>query len=390
MKALKNYKLILSAIVFFLSSACVYSYPPDNAAVLYYRAALLYAPDDKMEKVIADFSKETADLSKDNVDKTREFVNKNRSIINTVLDASEVKNCDWGLDYSQFLGNGSAAAGSMGKLRRLVLADTKILIKDGDYATALNHCMSLYKMACHINNDRVVVSYLVGVAVKSSTNSCVMQIMSDMPQDMQNLSRLKNQLIEIDSIPFSIKPAILGERETILMYITPEKMAELVRLCDGDGNDKSIKERLLSFDAAAVERNKTYGENYYTSVIAAFDMPYVQGYAAMKDLNEKVTKDVNSNPDATLTAITMPAAKELFSLATRVQTHNNAIRTAIELYMIKAKTGKLPEELPAGLPGDMFSGKPFNYEKTSNGFILRCQGKDLTKNEVYQYEFKVK
>ena len=58
--------------------------------------------------------------------------------------------------------------------------------------------------------------------------------------------------------------------------------------------------------------------------------------------------------------------------------------------MIKAKTGKLPDTLPAGLPGDLFSSKPFGYEKTPEGFILRCQGKDLGRNEVYEYEFKMK
>ena len=50
----------------------------------------------------------------------------------------------------------------------------------------------------------------------------------------------------------------------------------------------------------------------------------------------------------------------------------------------------LTDALPAGLPGDLFSGKDFEYEKTAEGFILRCQGKDLSKDEIYQYEFKVK
>jgi len=46
--------------------------------------------------------------------------------------------------------------------------------------------------------------------------------------------------------------------------------------------------------------------------------------------------------------------------------------------------------LPAGLPGDLFSGKDFKYKKTTEGFTLRCQGKDLSKDEIYKYEFKVK
>jgi len=47
-------------------------------------------------------------------------------------------------------------------------------------------------------------------------------------------------------------------------------------------------------------------------------------------------------------------------------------------------------DFPEGLPKDLFSGKDFRYEKTADGFTLRCRGKDLDKNETYQYEFKVK
>jgi hypothetical protein len=67
----------------------------------------------------------------------------------------------------------------------------------------------------------------------------------------------------------------------------------------------------------------------------------------------------------------------------------NAIIAAVEIYIVKAKTSRLPDTLPAGLPRDLFSGKDFEYEKTKDGFILRCRGKDLDKDEFYQYEFKV-
>ena len=31
-----------------------------------------------------------------------------------------------------------------------------------------------------------------------------------------------------------------------------------------------------------------------------------------------------------------------------------------------------------------------HWVKNKDGFILRCQGKDLDKDEIYEYEFKVK
>ena len=75
----------------------------------------------------------------------------------------------------------------------------------------------------------------------------------------------------------------------------------------------------------------------------------------------------------------------------RQQTYVNALRTAIDLYIAKAQTGHLPDTLPADSPLDMFSGKPFAYEETSEGFILRCQGKEYpNRDKVHEYEFKVR
>ena len=80
----------------------------------------------------------------------------------------------------------------------------------------------------------------------------------------------------------------------------------------------------------------------------------------------------------------------MYNNETREKTFSNAVRAAIEVYITKAETGQLPETLPTGLPKDLFSGKDFRYEKTADGFTLRCRGKDLDKNETYKYEFKVK
>ncbi|GAH88746.1 unnamed protein product, partial [marine sediment metagenome] len=48
------------------------------------------------------------------------------------------------------------------------------------------------------------------------------------------------------------------------------------------------------------------------------------------------------------------------------------------------------DTLPDSSPKDLFSDKPFLYDKTTDGFVLCCQGKDLGRDEVYEYEFKVK
>ena len=377
MNSLKNSKLVLATIVLFLSATYVYSYPPDNAAVLYYKAAVLYEIDDAMSDALADLQDGEIEVD----DTIREFVKKNRSIINTLLDAAEVKNCDWGMDLSDVFEMNMPPLGSLKRLTFLIAADARMSLLDGNYEDSISHCVSLYKMAHHIN-DRNFISYLVGISVNTVANNCIIQIMSDMPQDMESMSRLKNHLLEIDSIPFSIKSALWGERETMLMYMTPEGIPDIARLCEC--------EEVLLLDNAMIERNKKYFENYYSGVIRAFDMPYIEGYALLEDLAEKMNEDIGQDPAATITHVLVPAVRKMLSLSVRLQTYNNAIKTAIELYLVKAQTGEFPNELPVGLPKDLFSGEDFKYEKADDGFILRCQGKDLGRDKIFEYKFEVK
>ncbi len=100
-------------------------------------------------------------------------------------------------------------------------------------------------------------------------------------------------------------------------------------------------------------------------------------------------KDANKNADATLTILLAPAVHHVYNREIESKTFLNAIKSALEIYISKAKTGKLPNELPAGLPKDLFSGKDFQYEKKDDGFVLRCKGKNLDKDEIHHYEFKV-
>ena len=170
-----------------------------------------------------------------------------------------------------------------------------------------------------------------------------------------------------------------------------EKISDAVQSGLDDGpTKKKILERISTANQQFFAKNITYWNNYMDSLEAAFELPYPQGYAKLKKLDEELSKEFKTNTDATLTIVFGPAWQRIYTLSVRLNTHSNALKVAIEIYLIKAKTDKLPDTLPAGLPGDLFSGKDFNYEKTTDGFVLHCRGKDLDKDEIYEYEFKVK
>jgi hypothetical protein len=76
----------------------------------------------------------------------------------------------------------------------------------------------------------------------------------------------------------------------------------------------------------------------------------------------------------------------------RSQNSLNALKTAVEIYLVQAKTGKLPDKLPANAINDLYTDKAMVYEITDKGFSLRCQSPEDTKkarkNDTYVFTTK--
>ena len=149
-------------------------------------------------------------------------------------------------------------------------------------------------------------------------------------------------------------------------------------------------EKLRNGDDEYFAQSRQYLMDFIASVQAAFALPYEDAYRELNKLNERITKEAATKPETFYASHMSPYVTRLCTKEMLFKTNLNAVNAAIEIYILKAQSGKLPDELPAGLPKDLFSDKDFIYAKTGDGFILRCQGKDLDKNKIHEYEFKVK
>ncbi|HUT29306.1 MAG TPA: hypothetical protein VMX13_05900 [Sedimentisphaerales bacterium] len=386
----KSTIVVVVSLISLVLTQPAFAYPPDNAAILYYRACLSYQADEEMEGALSDLHKGKTELD----DQIREYVEKNRYVINLVLDASEVRNCDWGLDYSDGLAVLAPPLNVLRKLGRLVIADGKILAEEGDYEAALSRCVSVRKMGRHVG-EPLIIDYLVGISLGDLANKGMQSVLADMSPDLQTLRWLKNQLAEIETRPLLAKAAISEEAKFYLAAMQKEKAEEILKMfSDNECSDASVPnqllERIRNGDEDFFERNRIYWQDIYGQAMAALDLPYPQAYLRLKEIGEEPARDANSNPDATLSAILQPALGAVYSIGVRFETFSNAVRSAVDIYIIHAETGRLPDGLPAGLPKDLFSGGDFEYEKKTDGFVLRCQAKDLDKDKLHEYEFKMR
>jgi hypothetical protein len=212
-----------------------------------------------------------------------------------------------------------------------------------------------------------------------------------MPDDVETLTRLKNQIYDITSRANTLKRALSSEREIALQQIRKEKIGNLLDELGGvpDGMSKEVVEKIRNGDEEFFAASREYYSNFISSMQVALDLPYAQSLKQLEQLRDKAEKQAADNPATILSAALWPAVTKIRTLEVRARTNVNALKAAIDIYIVKAKTGRLPDTLPAGLPRDLYSGKDFEYEKTKEGFILRCQGKNLDKDEFFRFEFKI-
>lgn len=391
MRTINKLTKIACVIVMFLAlGPSVFAYPPDNAAVLYYQACLMYQPDKHMWDLLTDCARGDVELTEEII----KHVEEHDQVIEMVVDAAGVPYCDWGMDYSKGLDMPYPALGKMKRLAVLTLVDARMIAEEGDYELALERCLTVYEMARHIS-DRPLIYWLVGIAIDVKTDQCIQFILSTMPQYLEMFSWLKNKLSVIDPYP-PFKSCMDYEFGMPRPYMQMEKKEELISLIpewlDSPESEEAISiiEKLRDADEEYFDKALTYNETLKGNVISALDMAYPQAYAILLEVGNKPAKDMELGiNEAVVTAILTPALNACYSIGTRGQTNFNAIRAAIGIYIIKAQTGQLPDTLPAGSPKDLFSSKDFEYEKTADGFILRCRGKDLKKDKTYEWEFKV-
>ncbi|MHC4620170.1 MAG: hypothetical protein ACYTEQ_20685, partial [Planctomycetota bacterium] len=223
MRTINRKKLTIGVCVvlaLMIPTASVLAESSDNAALLYYQAFMLYEqPNDDMLKMLLDVAFGQTPPNAE----VRRFINSSRYAIDLAIAAADMSNCDWGLDYSKGMALQIPHLNSCRKLSQLVFADARILAASGHYKTAFSRCVSGKKIARHVS-DRPLITYMVAVAINAMADKCLQNILADMTDDLETLTRLKGQLAQLESGRYSLKPCIDYEAETTTGFMTKQQL----------------------------------------------------------------------------------------------------------------------------------------------------------------------
>jgi hypothetical protein len=356
---------------------------PDNAALLYYQGFL------SLPKLSEEARSHLGDVARGKItpdDQVREDIAKSRGAIHFAEAAAKVPACQWGVQFSQGFDALMPQLAQARFMTFVLVADARVRAADGDYRGALERCLITETFAYHIGDD-TLISYLVSISVRNLAYKCIQEVAGQAAGDVELLQWLKNELAKS---PINTITAVRPLKFEIEIFTDLMQMKNIEKLAGimSDSNENKMVEVVRKADAEILRKSRQLFTERMNSVIKVWNTPmsYEQAYSQLTKLENDFD---SSDPAAAIAVAFIPALNKVFSQKTFVETQANAIMTGIEILLDHARTGRLADTLPAGLPKDAFSGKDFKYEKTKEGFILHCRDKDLGKNELYQYEFKL-
>ena len=242
--------LALTIAMLTIPAFAIPKYPPDNAAVLYYKASLMYeAPEGDLGKQLSNFVKGDIEIN----DAISTLLASEQDAIETVTAAAKVSKCQWGYDYSEGFDLQLPVLAHMRNLSRIVLADAIVQIEQKNWSAAIQHCRTTYAMANHLKTDSILICNLVGIAIDQMTNSVMTNILSSMPADKNALARIDSLLDIVSANNNQIVSCLKMEAEIVTKHTDLVTLRQT--LADMAGGDK---DKLPAFSKETIDKLMSY------------------------------------------------------------------------------------------------------------------------------------
>ena len=376
--------------------------PPnlDNAALLYYQAFLLrpepnLAITRKLEGVLTGAESDR---------QVRTYLGLCLPMIKITEIASRMPQCNWGTWHEPgIIFNKIGWTNEIRYLTLIQLADARTLATDGHYRAALEGCLTLRRFARHLGEDLSENPKLYFHSLNTDRRALgtVRHVLGMIPPDEDILNWFQGQLAFMQAQPASFTEMLQADFKTLFngMLMKPVPLARLRNQLIEKAEDEQTKENVRNLtDEQILSRARKPFLRLLNSIFRVIDseMTYEQKCSQIQRLVDKLKAEHGDDPvvahviglSGISSIIEPPMCQYPFYVSH--QAHINAVKAAVEIYLVVAKTGQLPRTLPPGLPKDPYTGGDFEYEITENGFTLRCGVENCRHGIIEQYEFKVK
>lgn len=357
---------------------------PNNAALLYYQGfPTLIQLEEEAQNLIWKVAR--GEVPPD--DKVREHIRQCHEAVELAEAAIDLPFCDWGLRFSQGFETPIIHLTPARSLAWILVAEARVRASDDDYRGAFERCLMTIRFSRHIGDD-TVISFLISLGAQSTAYGCMRDVVGQVADDAPLLEWLQRELAASSRQAASLIRTVEIEKATSLDMLRTGKVEALARFYAED--DEMMQKCIITLaNEMVLEMARKFYTERITTVLSILSqpVPYEEAFTQLREL-EVYFKPLD--PIGTMTNCLISGFAAVYSLKTRTDSHGNAVRAGIDICLHKARSGVLPTALPAGQPKDPFSGEDFEYERTDDGFVLRCRAKDLLKDAVHEYAFTLK
>ena len=265
---------------------------PTNAALLYYRAFMLY-PDESSRKIADAISQTDPNWAPDT--DICKLLAGSESAIYTFIRGSKLDTADFGVEYSTGIG---ALLPHLGKIRagsRLLAVDARRAAREGKPDEAAERVAAIINMSRHTTQEHLLISSLVSVAIHNLGCVQAEYLMNN------NLLTAKGKKMIADALdkfntpdPWGVKGAIKGERYWVVVWIRgqiaqPDGLkvftTQIMPLLDDKPDSADVK-AINAMDLTAMNADLDKAEAFYAGILDAFDRPDAQ--QRLRALGERV------------------------------------------------------------------------------------------------------
>ncbi len=383
----------------------------ENAALLYYQALLAYREPDPCTARVLNVLSRGGEPDR----RVRAYLGRSLATIEMAQIASQMPQCHWGpmrageqqLDFNLGI--------PLRRLSRLLDADARTLAADGHTRAALACCLTLRRLARHAG-DETYNLYSISQSIHTLALLAVTQVLSTSPLERETLAWLKAQLVATPGTPFQPAQALHKWRDAELRFWRTRPKGrpftrELVLGKMPDPNDRALlgiwtddqllvialqRERMvpgyygISAGPQLLARAQQACDEYLESALQILkaNLSYRETHAKLQEMVEALDDRAADGDPIAILSEASKVVEIYHRLMVRNAVYDNLVATAIEVCLVKSRTGQLPRVLPAGLPKDVYTNRDFEYGRTEKGFLLRFDPENLSRIRVRQFEFK--
>ncbi len=367
---------------------------PNNAALLYYQA-MVRSPDmDRFPpEIVKGVLRGTA-----SAEDVRFYVGRwgYGAVVETVAAAAQTPQCHWGL---RILGPAfeGEAVNHVKAIEFLFGSSARVLAEDGRCTDAFEQLRCLRRFAAHAAGDPSLSEVLPWDLENSALNFW-RYTMGIVPLDEESLAWLEDKLT-FDPIPPDWLPTLLDfhRGRTLLALNADSPVLTSIRTNIPTASSPAYRAKVEAYtnmtDEELIELIRQAYQAYLDDVFEVLetDLPFEEGYQRLNSLAEALRQAALDEPTIIIDLLIVAGrTPENYRGLFLHEAQLDALRVAVEIYRVHVQTGQLPQMLPDNLPKDPYSGDDFEYEVTSEGFILRCAGKMAYGDVPVQFDFKVR